>query len=193
MSNSPDFLVTKKRKKHHFRPVSGPRMNSAEDAPQPIGEWSLSTLVDELLLCIIDQIDSHETLCNLAATCSRFQGLVEPYCWRSLLVRKGRHASRIALGLNNRVERIGFVQDLAVRYNDSHEEGIENLGGFMENMSKLKNLTIESPCPNNGEYRGGQRFESWTRIDYTTLFERGNLPMLTSCTFPQPSCSFGQI
>jgi hypothetical protein len=183
MSHDPDFSVTKKRKRYHFRPVSGPKMASTAHPPQEPGAWSLLSLVDELLLCIIDQIDAHETLCNLAATNSRFQALVEPYCWRSLLVRKGRHASRIALGLNNRVERIAFVQDLAIRYNDKHEEGIENLGGFMEHMHKLRSLTIESPCPNNGEYRGGQRFESWTRIDYTTLFERGGLPVLTSCTY----------
>ncbi|KAF2707963.1 hypothetical protein K504DRAFT_458444 [Pleomassaria siparia CBS 279.74] len=147
---------------------------------QQPGAWSILSLVDELLLCIVDQIDSHEALCNLAVTCSRFQGLVEPYCWRSLLVTKGRHASRIALALNNRVERIGFIQDMAIRYDYKHEEGIENLGAFLANMHKLRNLTIESPCPNNGDWRTGASFFSWSRIDYTTLFETRALPMLTS-------------
>ncbi|KAF2787372.1 hypothetical protein K505DRAFT_213728, partial [Melanomma pulvis-pyrius CBS 109.77] len=157
----------------------------------------LLSLADELLLCIIDQVDSREALCSLAATCSRFQNLVEPYCWRSLLVRKGGHASRIALSLNNRVERIAFIQELAICYNNAYEHGIENLGGFMPHMDKLRHLTIESPCPNNSEWRRGAPFDSWTRIDYTTLFETASLPMLQSFTLhghPSESrkCAFGR-
>lgn len=181
MSRNPHFLVTKKRKVHHFRPVLGPKMESAEPVPPHSGAWSLLSLADELLLCVVDQIDSRETLCNLAATCSRFQNLVEPYCWRSILVRKGGHASRIAFSLNNRVERIAFIQDLAIQYDNVYEDGIENLGGFMPHMGKLRHLTIESPCPNNSEWRRGAPFDSWTRIDYTTLFETATLPMLQSC------------
>ena len=95
---------------------------------------------------------------------------------------KGRHADKIAFSLNNRVERIAFIQDLAIRYDDRHEVGIENLGGFMPHMEKLRHLTIESPCPNNSNWRGGAIFDSWTRIDYTTLFETAAMPMLQSCT-----------
>jgi len=177
--------VNKKQKFRHFRPVHGPRMAPTKQTPLPCEGLSLQSLADELLLCIIDQIDSQEALCNLAATCSRFQGLVEPYCWRSIIVTKGSHASRIAFSLNNRVERIAFVEQLTVRYNETDEEGIENLQEFMRHMNKLRHLHIESPCPNNSDYRNGTAFESWTRIDYTALLEsHSSLPMLQTCMQP---------
>lgn len=156
----------------------------------------LLSLVDELLLNIIDQIDAHETLYNLAATCMRFQGLIEPYIWRSLLVLKGDHARRIAAALDSRADRIDYIQELSIRYRDEYRDGIEELNHFMALMSRLRHLTIETPCPNNTEWRQGMYFDGWSRIDYTNLLAAAvyprlemplTLPALQSCKY----CSGG--
>ncbi|KAF2119223.1 hypothetical protein BDV96DRAFT_514751 [Lophiotrema nucula] len=165
-------------------------MDFSKTGHQP-EESRLLCLVDELLLAIIAQIDAHEALCNLAATCTRLQALAEPFAWASLLVISGRHARRIASALQTRPDRASYVKDFSVRYQYQVEEGIEELDGLVHQMSKLRQLHIESPCPNNDPWRNDlAEFTSWTRIDYQALFEqamdvgRANpvLPMLQSFT-----------
>jgi len=136
------FAGSKKRKTRH----SGFTMSrqSSSDAEQ---SGRLLSLVDELLLNIIDHVDSHQALCNLAATCTRFQGIAEPYVWRSLLVLNGSQARNIALALDSRDLRIEYIRELSVRYKDEHRAGIEELNHFIPLMQRLGHLTIESPCP----------------------------------------------
>ncbi|KAF1941025.1 hypothetical protein EJ02DRAFT_348776 [Clathrospora elynae] len=141
-------------------------------------ESGILHLVDELLLNIIDHIDAHDTLCNLATTCMRFQGLTEPYIWRKLLVIKGEHARRIATAFDSREERIEYIHDLSIRYQDDYRDGIENLNHFMGLMSKLRHLTIETPCPNNDEWRSGVYFDGHSRIDYTNLLASAVYPRI---------------
>lgn len=150
----------------------------------------LLSLVDELLLNIIDHVDNHQALCNLAATCMRFQGLVEPFIWRKLLVLTGSHASKIATALDNRDERVDYVQHVSIRYKDPHKAGIEELNHFIAQMSRLKYLHLESPCPNNSEWRAGVFFDGYSRIDYMNLLASSiyprlgislALPMLQTC------------
>jgi hypothetical protein len=137
----------------------------------------LLRLVDELLLNVIDHIDTHDALINLAATCTRFQGLVEPYIWRKLLVLKGAHARRVVEALDSQDERADYVQDLSIRYQDDHREGIEELNHYVGLMNKLRHLHIESPCPNNSEWQAGTiYFDGYSRIDYTNLLASAVYP-----------------
>ncbi|RYN61794.1 hypothetical protein AA0114_g575 [Alternaria tenuissima] len=146
-------------------------------------ENGLLRLVDELLLNIIDHIDNQDALCSLSATCTRFQGLVEPYIWRKLEVLTGDHARNIATALDKRDDRTDYIQDLAIRYNDIYRDGVEELNHFLSLMSKLRHLHIESPCPNNVEWQhGGIYFDGYSRIDYTNLlaasvYPRSGMPM----------------
>ncbi|KAF2848330.1 hypothetical protein T440DRAFT_454467 [Plenodomus tracheiphilus IPT5] len=170
------FAGAKKRKTRHSGYIF--RMARQEPGVTQMGlaPSGLLSLVDELLLSIVDQIDAHETLCNLAATCMRFQGLIEPYIWRSLLVLKGDHARRIATALDSRADRMDFIQELAIRYKDEYRDGIEELNHFMAFMTRLRHLTIETPCPNNSEWRRGMYFDGWSRIDYTNLLAAAVYP-----------------
>lgn len=136
----------------------------------------LLALVDELLLSIIDQIDSKAALCNLAASCRHFQSLAEPYVWRSLLVTSGDHAKSIAAALDSRDARSSYIQELMIRYPDHLKDGIQEMNHFIVMMDKLRHLTIESSCPNNSEWTPGSYFDGWTRIDYTSLLEASVLP-----------------
>ena len=155
-----------------------------------LADNGLLRLVDELLLNVLDHIESHKDLCNFAATCARLQGLAEPYIWRSLLVLSGSHARNIAAALDRRDARVDFIQELSIRYKDTEKNGIEDLNHWLTLMSKLRHLTLESPCPNNSEWLGGGLFDGWSRINNPNLlassvFQREGLPtalpMLQSC------------
>jgi hypothetical protein len=164
----------KKRRIRHFRPIFSQSRLPAMVADVP--QTGLLALVDELLLSIIDQIDSHDALCNLAASCRRFQGLTEPYVWRSLLVTSGDRAKSIAAALDTRETRSSYIQELSIRYPDCNRDGIQELNYFIVLMDKLRHLTIESPCPNNSEWKNDLEFDGWTKIDYTTLLEASVYP-----------------
>ncbi|KAH7130216.1 hypothetical protein B0J11DRAFT_566283 [Dendryphion nanum] len=134
-----------------------------------MAQLSLSNFVDELLLAIVEQIDCHESLCNLSSTNRRFQGLAEPFIWRKLLVLNGSHADGIAYALRSRTERLSNIQTLAIHYTNEVEIGIRKLDPLVRIMTKLRHLTIESPCPNNSEWIRTDEFTGWTKIDYWTL------------------------
>lgn len=168
------FAGAKKRKIRHYRPIF--KMHRQAETQQSSQQSGLLSLVDEILLTIIDHIDSRETLYNLAATCSHLQGLTEPYIWRSLLVTKGDHARDIARALDSREERVSSIHELSIRYPDERRNGIEKLNHFIGMMDKLRHLTIESPCPNNTEWSRGTYFDGWTRIDYRSLLEAAVYP-----------------
>lgn len=179
----------KKRRIHHFRPIF---RQSTQAMTADVPQTGLLALVDELLLSIIDQIDSRDALCSLAACSRRLQGLTEPYIWRSLLVTSGNRARRIAAALDIRESRSSYIQELSIRYPDSKRDGIQELNHFIVLMDKLRHLTIESPCPNNSEWKGDMDFDGWTRIDYMALLEASvyprngmspTLPMLQSRKF----------
>ncbi|KAH7412038.1 hypothetical protein DE146DRAFT_602958 [Phaeosphaeria sp. MPI-PUGE-AT-0046c] len=168
------FTGAKKRKTRHSGYVfkmSRPELDYTTPAPS-----GLLSLVDELLLNIIDHIDNRESLVTLASTCMRFQSLVEPYIWRDLLVLTGHHARNISQALDDSERRVGYVQSLSVRYQDKHREGIEELNFFISLMARLKHLTIESPCPNNLEWRAGHYFDGYSRIDYANLLAQAVYP-----------------
>ena len=185
------FAGAKKRKTRH----SGYTFRKARHEPgiTMLGpaENGLLRLVDELLLNIIDHIDARDALCSLAATCTRLQGLVEPYIWKDLEVLKGEHARKIAKALDSREERSDCIQELSIRYHDEYRDGIEELNHFIGLMSRLRHLHIESPCPNNSEWQQGNiYFDGYSRIDFTNLLASSvyprtdmqkALPVLQSC------------
>lgn len=186
------FAGAKKRKTRH----PGYRFRMSRQAPGStqlaLAEHGLLSLVDELLLNIIDHIDNHTALCQLASTCMRFQDLVEPYIWRNLLVLKGSHAQHIARALDSREVRIDYVQSMSIRYKDDYRSGIEELNHFLGIMGNLRHLTLETPCPNNLEWRAGVYFDGWSRVDFTNLLASAvyprlglplALPMLQSCKY----------
>jgi hypothetical protein len=191
------FAGAKKRKTRH----SGYTFSKARQEPgiTMLGpaENVLLRLVDELLLNIIDHIDARDALCSLAATCARFQGLVEPYIWRHLQVIQGSHAQKIATALDSRDQRTDYIQDLSIRYADDFRDGIEDLNHGIGLMSRLRHLHIESPCPNNSEWQMNDiYFDGYSRIDYTNLLASAvyprigaplALPMLQSCKFSSRS------
>jgi hypothetical protein len=172
------FVGAKKRKTRHSGYVFRMTRQEPGSTQLALASSGLLSLVDELLLNIIDHIDSKEALCYFALTCTRFQGLVEPYIWRDLLVLTGGHARRIMQALDSREERVEYIQSLSIRYKEGVKEGIEELNHFIALMSRLKHFTLESPCPNNDEWRSGLFFDGYSRIDYTNLLASAVYPRI---------------
>lgn len=161
------FAGAKKRKTRHPGYVFRMSRHKLDHTTPALS--CLLLLVDELLLNIIDHIDNREALIALASTCTHLQSLVEPYIWRDLLVLTGRHARHISQALDSEDRRVGYVQSLSVRYENKYKHGIEELNFFISLMSRLRHLTIESPCPNNSEWRAGNYFDGHSRLDYANL------------------------
>jgi hypothetical protein len=185
------FAGAKKRKTRHSGNAFRMSRQEAGCTQLALAPHGLLSLVDELLLNVLDHIDNQQALCNLAATCMRFQDLAEPFIWRNLVVLSGSHARNIATALDKRDARIDHVRTLSVRYKDENKEGIEELNHFVALMGKLKHLQLESPCPNNSEWRAGVFFDGYSRIDFTNLLAGAvyarldvplTLPMLQSLT-----------
>lgn len=184
------FAGAKKRKTRHSGYVFRMSRQEPGSTQSALASSGLLSLVDELLLNIIDHIDNRQALGHLASTCTRFQGLVEPYIWRDLLVLTGSHARHVTQALDSRDERVDYIRSLSIRYKDEYKEGIEELNHHIALMSRLKHLMLESPCPNNSEWRTGLFFDGYSRIDFTNLLASAvyprvelplSMPMLQSC------------
>ncbi|KAH3976933.1 hypothetical protein HBI80_009580 [Parastagonospora nodorum] len=176
------FAGAKKRKTRHSGYIFRMSRQEPGSIQLALASSGLLSLVDELLLNIIDHIDNRRALCHLASTCTRFQGLVEPYIWRDLLVLTGSHARHITQALDSRDERVDYIRSLSIRYKVEYKEGIEELNHHIALMSRLKHLMLESPCPNNSEWRNGLFFDGYSRIDFTNLlasavYPRAGLPL----------------
>lgn len=143
------------------------------------------SLVDELLLCIIEKVEAQQDLVHFAVTCTRLQGLVEPFIWQSICVRRGLHAQQLHEAFEYRKQRVSSIQNLSIRYRHSNEDGIQALDEWIHDMDHLRHLTIESPCPNNDPWRNGRsEFHSWTRIDYGRLFTAAINPQSPRLVLP---------
>jgi hypothetical protein len=136
--------------------------------------FPLLTLADELILAVIEQIDSHEALVNLAATSRRLQDLVEPRIWRSLVVKSGSDAWRFSDACRRIPERMALVHELSIRYMQQEEQGIDRMNPLISQLPKLRSFRVETPCPNDGS--GGNLsamdFFHYSLIDYTRIFEQ---------------------
>jgi hypothetical protein len=133
--------------------------------------FSLLSLVDELLLGVIEQIDFHKDLINFCLSCSHLQSLTEPFLYQNILIRTGREATRLKYAIIKRPIRARAIRSLQIRYLQDYASGIESLNPVLRLMSGLRNLTLESPCCND---RGGPDEPEWVwkgRIDYSAFFE----------------------
>ncbi|KAF2817105.1 uncharacterized protein BDZ99DRAFT_564904 [Mytilinidion resinicola] len=142
------------------------------------------SLADEIILAVIERVDQSKDLCRLARTCGRFQALVEPYIYRSVLIRTGAEAECLATSLDRRPSRTLDIQHFEVRYihkvvvddtgilQSDNESGIENVDRILPHLRNLRHLTIESPCINNNPWRGDEMipWRSGCRVRYTPLF-----------------------
>jgi hypothetical protein len=134
-------------------------------------ESRLLALADELVLGIIEHVESKDDVSNLALACLRLQALAEPSLYRSILIRKGKQALGLfASILIRKPVRASWIRKLEIRYLYKHREGVEILNQGLKQMCNLQELTIEAPCCNDtfGLIEG---FDSKGLVDYAEYFE----------------------
>jgi F-box-like len=155
----------------------------------------LLALADELLIGIVEHVESKHDLCNLALTCSRLQVLAEPALYRSILVRKGTSAIGLFDAILGRPIRATFISELQIRYQHTHTQGIRILNHGLRTMRNLQCLTIETPCCNdtNALVEG---FECKGEIDYAEYFAFASSMTLEAqprVQVPLQTCKFALI
>ncbi|KAF2273074.1 uncharacterized protein EI97DRAFT_424892 [Westerdykella ornata] len=156
-------------------------MESTLPGPSPAVQSRLLALPIETLEAIIEELESRKDQLNLALTCSTLAPLSERYMWRKLMVRTGHEAMNVARALQVRPERMDFVHELAICYNEEQQDGIEALDLVLWRLHQVRHLMIEAPCPNNHTgWQGDEPFQDVTRIDYPKLFQDAISPMISS-------------
>jgi hypothetical protein len=155
-------------------------------------ESRLMTLADELLIGIVEHVESKNDLYSLALTCSRLQALAEPALYQSILVRKGTQALRLFDAILGRPVRASFIRSLQIRYLYTYKEGIRIMNQGLRRMSKLEVLIIEAPCCND-THAFIEGFESKGEIDYAEYFIFASSMTLESqprAQVPLQTCKF---
>ena len=109
----------------------------------------LLSLADELILNIIEQIDTLETLRNFTLTCQKAQNRTEPYLYRDLIFRDGDSVSRYITAILIDSDRGKHAQNLDVRYKVEGRQSITLLNDLSRFLPNLRSWRIESPCPND--------------------------------------------
>jgi hypothetical protein len=133
-------------------------------------ESRLLALADELLIAMVEHLESKHDLYNLALVCSTLQALAEPALYRSILVREGTKAHRLSDAILRRPIRATFIRSLQIRYLYASKEGIGILNHGLRKMCNLQELTIEAPCCNDTHALLVDGFESKGLIDYAEYF-----------------------
>lgn len=109
----------------------------------------LLSLADELILSIIEQIDTIQALRNFVLTCQKARNRAEPYIYRKLVFRNGEEVHKYIVALSQDLHRGKHAIDLDVRYKAELRHGIEDLNVLVQHMPHLRSWRIESPCPND--------------------------------------------
>jgi hypothetical protein len=127
--------------------VSSRSVFRATEAPQH--RSPLLSLADELVLSIIEQIDTIQALRNFVLTCQKARNRAEPYVYRQLVFRNGEAVNNYTVALSQDLRRGKYAVDLDVRYKAELRHGIDDLNVLAQHMPHLRNWRIESPCPND--------------------------------------------
>ncbi|KAE8451443.1 hypothetical protein EG329_004072 [Mollisiaceae sp. DMI_Dod_QoI] len=131
--------------------------------------FHLLGLADELLLKIVEHVESKDDLSILALTCSKLQAFAEPFLYQSILIRRGTQALQLCYAIQRRPIRASSIHKLEIRYRYEDKEGMGALNQGLRKLCRLQELTIESPCCNDSHARFDD-FASKGEIDYADYF-----------------------
>lgn len=112
--------------------------------------FELLDLVDELVLSILEEIDSAQDLRSLARTCSPLQALSEPLLYRDIALHSRRDALTLASSIVSRPSRLQAIRKIDVRYRYvTRDCRLDVLVDIIWKARNLQELTVESPFCNH--------------------------------------------
>lgn len=117
-------------------------------------QFALLELPTELLVSIIEQIDSIDTLRRLAICSRQLQGLTEPLIYHRLLLRNGRKTEHIVRSLRARPDRAIAIRNLVIACETGVPQsfGPSGIAGVLNRAMRLETLYFESPECNSANF-----------------------------------------
>ena len=112
-------------------------------------QFRLLDLPNELIIRVVELVNTLATLSHLACTCRRIQELVEPVLYRELLVKNPTHANVLQASFKGRPQRALAVQAVAIPTNPTLLWHREMVGTLLSKVLGVKDLMIESPLVNS--------------------------------------------
>ncbi|KAF2826592.1 hypothetical protein CC86DRAFT_349517 [Ophiobolus disseminans] len=142
-------------------------------------------LPTELVLVVLDHLaDDKKTLCRLARTSRALQRLAEEHIYKTIELNTVLDLHSITDAFDGRNERVRAVQTLKLQYeysvddlDDSADER-KTFNGFVADMVSLRELYIESPYDNSGNWEDGPGPREWVEGD----MERFRAALELACT-----------
>ncbi|KJX96274.1 hypothetical protein TI39_contig684g00006 [Zymoseptoria brevis] len=117
-------------------------------------QFALLELPTELLVSIIEQIDSIDALRRLAICSRQLQGLTEPLIYHRLLLRNGRRTEQIVRSSRARPDRAIAIRTLVIACETGVPQsfGPSGIAGVLNRALRLETLYFESPECNSANF-----------------------------------------
>lgn len=125
--------------------------------------FALLDLPNELIVTILEHIDSRISLRHMSRTCRRMQKLTEPVLYRSALIRTGSETDKLVTALQARPARAAALHRLDIPCHQRYVQSFEGIAHLMEQASNLKELMIESPSCNSSDFEDEEAWEDMVR------------------------------
>lgn len=145
-------------------------------------QFRLLDLPNELIIRVVELVESVATLSHMACTCRRIQELVEPVLYRELLVKDATHASVLQGSFKGRQQRALAVQILEVPANPTLVWHREMVGALLREVLGVKELMIESPLVNSFNFEP----EEWWTLMMNHLFQPFTAALIRSKPSTRP-------
>lgn len=144
-----------------------PRLSRAIDrfnARNTLKQIDLSGLPDEVLLLIVEHIEDVNTLLRLARTCRRLQSMAESKIYRSVLIRSGPTAQRVARSVDKRPARAVAMEVLEVACKKGLPQNLIIVPEILRAAVQLREYYFASPQCNTLDERTWETFEGWKSL-----------------------------
>lgn len=120
-------------------------------------------LPDELVTIMVEHINDLKTLLNLATTCRRLQDIAEQKIYRHLFFRTGRKTYNCYAALRQLPNRAKAIQSIQIPCDHKHIQRFAMIEKTLIKANNLRDLMIESPECNNGEFEEEEAWQEMAR------------------------------
>lgn len=145
-------------------------------------EFDLLNLPNELIIRVVELVDSLKALSRLACCSKRMQELAEPILYQNLLVKDASSAKALIDAFKGRPKRALAVHNLNVPSHQSMERQMNGLKFLLKELHGLRNLKFESPFVNTHNFESQDVWTSMTN----ELFQPFCQAVLPNAPSPRP-------
>lgn len=133
-------------------------MNTATMDHFPIFE-----LADELIIAIVQHVESRSDLCALAQTCRRLCKMAEPLIYRNIFIRTESQARAILQAITPKRHRACAVVTFEARCKYGEFTNVELCSDITGLTPNLREYVLESPFCNSKRWKKNKCINQWPR------------------------------